>query len=213
MNPYQLLVDIKDAVEHCAELNGDKDVWGRGRSRRLVMWRQAAMALAKSKGVSLSEIGRSFGYDHTTIICGVGRHRSEVAAGNERAIGFERQINEALSSMDIEIDQALVNKDPDAAARRLTWSERRQASMERRQQRLRWIRELDALAAQKRAAQREAVARRTMMVEEMKRLRRLGWSLSGLSRRYDWSHHAIATALGEWSLAEDLSERGGSLSA
>lgn len=213
MNPYQLLADIKEAVEHCAELNGDKDVWCRSRERRLVMWRQAAMSIASSKKLSLSAIGRSFGYDHTTIICGIRRHRKEVADGNEFAIGIARQIGAALASMEIEIDESLTNKDPGAAARRLTWSERRRASMERREQRLRWKMEADAAAARKRAAEREAEARRERVLAEMKRLRRLGWSLSGLSRRYDWSQHAIATALGEWSLAEELGERIVSISA
>ena len=50
------------------------EILSRDRSREIVNARQHAFFLGKSGGLSLTQIGRHWGYDHTTVLHGIRAH-------------------------------------------------------------------------------------------------------------------------------------------
>lgn len=62
----------------------ERDLVGRGRSRRIVVKRMIAMAAARAAtGASTPEIGRAFGRDHTTVLHALGRVEGWLDAGGD----------------------------------------------------------------------------------------------------------------------------------
>lgn len=66
---------IKQIVRDVAAAYGEKaeDILGRDRKRKFVIPRQEVMRRAYEAGLSLPQIGRAMGRDHTTVLHGISR--------------------------------------------------------------------------------------------------------------------------------------------
>lgn len=75
MNSSEVLRSVVHAVAEATGISA-REIYGRDRSAHVSRARQIVMLAANERGVSLSEIGRSLGRDHTTVAHGVAAERA-----------------------------------------------------------------------------------------------------------------------------------------
>jgi hypothetical protein len=173
-----------------AQRVGINVVWGRRRPRLVHPWRFTAYHMARLEGHSLTAIARPLGYDHTTVLHGLRRYE-QMMAGREPGV--------LLADGEVRAEIAAHKAgDPTARVSTAVWQNVMDSAASR------YLEEYTRIPKEElidRTSERLDVMMREggfAVDREMLKLRRLGWSLGGIARRYgEADPGVIASKLGE----------------
>lgn len=203
---FYKIVDIVTDVEAAAAAAGVSNMWSGRAGKDKVRWRWQYFRLAMESGYSATSIARSMGADHTTIIYGLTRWQELMSRNDSHMASIDRLARARLAEREpyaIETTEpparfcadCIVDKSVTAVSAlkpNPRWHALKQARIDHRQ----------IMAEQKRQQAADECMRLQLEMEaerqknEMLRLRRLGWSVPGLARRYEMDVMEVENVIG-----------------